>query len=181
MSYPPLTSEADLADFPGAPYPTSIVRAAEASIRRDCGNWHIAPEYRETVVVECDSHFWLLLPTLRIVTLHTVTEDDTATAITGCRVRSGGVLLPPTSGALVRFTPGYTYTVEMTHGFASADDLVPVVAARCQRSQVDAVLTQRSETVGQRTSSESYNINRLQLETGADGLTGYKLPPRFGA
>jgi hypothetical protein len=181
MSWPPLTSDTELADFPGAPYPDSIVRAAEASIRRDCGNWHIAPEYRESVIVECNSPFWLLLPTRRIVTLHSVVEDDTATTVTGCRIRSGGTLLPPTSGSVSAFVPGYTYTVEMTHGFASADDLVPTIAARCQRSQVDAVLTQRSETVGQRTSSESYNINRLQVEAGSDALSRFRLPPRFGA
>jgi hypothetical protein len=181
VSYPPLTSDADLADFPGAPYPDSIVRAAEASIRRDCGNWHITPEYREVVVVECDSPFSLSLPTLRIVTVHSVIEDDTSTAITGCRIRKGGLLLPPRDGAVTRFVVGYTYTVELTHGFESADDLVPVVAARCQRSQVDAVLTQRSETVGQRTSSESYNINRLEVEAGADVLAKFSLTPRFGA
>lgn len=181
MPWPPLTSDTDLNDFPGAPYATSIVRAAEASIRRDCGNWHIAPEYRETVVVECDDVRWLLLPTLRITTVHSVTEDDTSTAIPGCRIRGGGVLLPPADGSVTLFVPGYTYTVDMTHGFESADDLLPTVAARCQRSQVDAVLTQRSETVGQRTSSESYNINRLEVEAGADVLAKFSLTPRFGA
>jgi hypothetical protein len=179
MSWPPLTSDGDLAAFPGAPYADSIVRSAEASVRRDCGNWHIAPEFRETVVVECDNPCWLVLPTRRVVTLHTVTEDDTSTAITGVRVREGGTLLPPVGGP--RFVVGYTYSIDMTHGYAAAEDLLPTVAARCQRAQVDAVLTQRSETVGQRTSSESYNINRLQLEAGADALSQFRLPPRFGA
>lgn len=180
MVYPPLTRDSDLDNFPGAPYPEAIVRSAEASIRKDA-HWHIAPEYRETVTVECNDSLTLLLPSLRIVTLHTVTEDETSTAITGCRIRKGGIVLPPTTGDVQYFTPGYTYTLDITHGYASVDDLLPTVAARCQRSQVDAALTQRSETVGQRTSSESYNINRLEIEAAADVLGSYTIPPRFGA
>lgn len=164
MAYPPLTLDSDLAGLPGAPFPTAVIRAAESSVRSEAG-WHIAPVVRETVTVEASDPRYLPLPTLRPVTVYSVT-DETGTAITGWTVRPGSVLLLPASSW---WTCGTLYTIDLEHGYDSADDLLPVVAARCQRSMTDATLTQRSETVGQRTSSESYNVNRIDDTVGGTG------------
>ncbi len=180
MALPPLLDPADpaiLADFPGAPFAPQVVAAAAESVRSDAG-WHIAPVVSETVL--CDGSGWrplLLLPTLRVVSVQEVRAyvGGLWVVLTGWRHAGSGMLYHPN---------GWPYgaagvEVDLTHGYAAApDDLLPVVAARCQRALVDASITQRSETAGGRTSSESYNINRLQLEAGSSGLGRYKLPGR---
>lgn len=175
MAYPPLTHDSDLSSFQGAPFADAVVRAAEASIRRDC-NWHIAPVVTETVKVKCRNPWFLVLKTLRIVSVTSVTGDDSV-AVTGFTVEDPATLCPPVNSWWV---VGRTYTVVLSHGYDSAPDLLPVVASRCQRQVQDSSLTQRSETVGQRTSSESYNVGRMTEELAAghgSPITRYWIPP----
>lgn len=166
MIYPALTRDSDLASFPGAPYSDAVIRAAELDVRREA-NWHIAPPVAETLLVECTDRVRLVLKTLRIVTVTSVT-DENSLAVTGFRVRSWGVLYPPDGQW---WTLGMVYSVALTHGYDSADDLLPVVASRCQRMLTDPALSQRSETVGQRTSSESYNVARFDGSLGPKGTS----------
>lgn len=176
MSYPPLTQDSALASFPGAPYADSVVRAAEASVRRDAG-WHIAPQVTETVTVEASDPWRLVLPSLRVVSVASVVDEDGNT-IAGFKLRKRSSTLAPPDTQW--WTVGMEYAVTLTHGYDSADDLLPVVASRCQREVADSSLTQRSETVGQRTSSESYNVGRMteELSAGAGSpLDRYKIVP----
>lgn len=169
MTYPPLCQDSDLTTFPGAPFADPVVRAAESSIRRDA-NWHIAPQVTEAMDVECTHPFRLVLQTLRIVSIASVVGDDTV-AVTGYKVRKKGCYLLPPDNAY--WTLGRVYTVTLTHGYDSVPDLLPVIASRCHRAVTDPVLTQRSETVGQRTSSESYNVGRIN--EGLSAVTGSPL------
>lgn len=176
--YPPLTQDGDLENFPGAPFPTPVIRAAEAMVR-GAVDWHIAPQVTEDVVVEASQNLRIMLPTLRLISVNSV-KDSTGTVLdpTGYSTRKWGELLA--NSWATRWTCGTTYTVNMTHGYDSADDLLPVIAAICQKSMTDATLTQRSETVGQRTSSESYNVNRIDVSvigsgTGASPLDRYRI------
>lgn len=171
MAVPPLTSDADLRHFPGAPYPRAVVRAAEKAVRGDAG-WHIAPVFRETIEVKSRGGTGLVLPSLRVVTVHSVTVGGSL--VSGWSVDTDGVQVlhaPPHSW----WRPGTRVVVDLTHGFDDADDLLPVVAARCQRQMTDAALTQRSETVGLRTSSESYNIGRFDASGEDPALGRYSL------
>jgi hypothetical protein len=175
---PPLADPILLADYPGGPFSARTIASASASVRNDC-RWHVAPVVTETVTVDGCLSRLLLLPTLRLVNVTGVEVlDDSSTTwlpITGWRIANAGMLYRAT---------GWNYgpagiRVTMQHGFAETPaDLLPVLAARCQRNLADSILTQRSETVGTRTSSESYNVNRLQIEAGASALTAYRLPPR---
>jgi hypothetical protein len=168
----PLVDVADLNDFPGAPFPDAVILAAQAQVRADAG-WHIAPIVTETVVVESNGGGWLQLPSLKVVSIDEVTDDD-GNSLAGWKLMPGGRLFIRSGWRSA------LYEVTMTHGYAEPPaDLLPVVAARCQRSLVDAVLTQRSETVGPRTTSEAYNINRLEVEAGTSVLDRYTLPPTF--
>lgn len=174
---PPLVSASDLTDFPGAPFPLMLVAAASASVRADAG-WHIAPVVTETLTLDSDGGRFLVLPTLRLVSVVSVT-DVTGTAgwlLDGWRRTQSGALYRANG-----WPAGYSAVeVTLTHGYTSVPaDLLPVIAARCQRSLTDATITQRSETVGARTSSEAYNINRLELEAANTGVERYMLPPRF--
>lgn len=174
MVWPPLTKDGDLQHFPGAPYPLAVVRAAEASVRSDAG-WHVAPVFRETVTVTGTGRGKLFLPSRRVVTVHSVLADTVPpVAVTGWHLQVRGVLLVPFGQV---WADGVDYLVDLTHGFEYADDLLPVVAGRCQRQLADALLTQRSETVGTKTTSESYNARRLDpADAGEPALARYRLP-----
>jgi hypothetical protein len=177
VALPPLADPHDLTDYPGGPFPERIVRAASASVRADC-HWHIAPVISETVTVDGTPGPLLLLPTLRLVSVTAVRVLHRGgwTAVTDWRIAQAGMLYR---------TGGWYYgpagvQVEMTHGYTETPhELIPVIAARCQRTMANSILTQRSETVGTRTASESYNVNRLQLAAGVESLSGYRIPPRL--
>lgn len=175
MAYPPLTRDSDLAPYPGAPFADSVVRAAEASIRRDA-NWHITPVVTESMVVTCKDRFRLVLKTLRIVSVTSVVGDDLI-AVTGFKIGEGSTLLPPDGQW---WTLGRQYTVTLAHGYDSADDLLPVVASRCLRQVTNPTITQQSETMGQRTSSQSYNTGRVTeglSATSSSVITRYTIFP----
>ncbi len=171
----PLLSGVELLDFPGAPFPLSLVLAAAESVRSDAG-WHIAPAVAETVLVDgSGAHPLLLLPTLRIVSVSGISVYDDGAWLPLLDWRVAG------SGMLYR-TGGWPYgiagiQVTMTHGFdVVPDDLLPVIAARCQRSGINVLQSQRSETTGPYTVSESFNTRLLEA-SGTD-VGRYKLPNR---
>jgi hypothetical protein len=173
---PPLADPILLADFPGGPFATRIIAAASASVRADC-HWHITPVITETVVVSGARSDLLLLPTLRLVEVTAVRVHTDAgwLPLTDWRPANAGMLHRPLGWL---FGPA-AVEVTMRHGYEETPtDLLPVIAARCQRATANSILTQRSETVGTRTSSESYNVNRLQIEAGANVLANYRLPAR---
>lgn len=172
--YPPLTQDTDLSSFPGSPFPTALIRGAEVSIRRECG-WHIAPQVRETVTIRASDPLLLALPTLCLVRVWAITkEDGTVLDPAFYAIEPGSVVM---AKGFQWWDTTMSYAVEMTHGYLAADDLLSVVAERCQRQLTDPVLAQRSETVGQRTSSESYNVARIGGEYGSTGssLDAYRL------
>ncbi len=170
MALPALVRSADLTGFPGSPYPDPLIRAAEASVRRDAG-WHIAPVIRQTLTVTWSGSV-VHLPTQRIVTVHSVVLAVDATFLNGWEFSADGVLyLPRWWGRY-----GDRIRVDLTHGYDTADDLLPVIAGRCQRSLTDATITQRSETQGSRSTSESYNSARLDPTSGLDAIAAYRLP-----
>jgi membrane protein YdbS with pleckstrin-like domain len=167
----PLTQPGDLNDFPGAPFPERIIRAAEESVR-DEAEWHIAPVVTETVRIDAEGGAYLRLPSLRVVEVTSVTIGGVA--VVDYELGAAPMLYRR------RGWPYGVVEVTLTHGYPTVPaGLLPVIAARCQRARVDATVTQRSETVGARTSSEAYNINRLEIEASASGVDRYKLPPRF--
>ena len=168
----PLVVPADLESFPGGPFDEDVVEAAAESVRDDAG-WHIAPVETETVTVEGDGGRLLLLPSLKVNSVNSVTIDGEAD--------TDWTLLP---GARLYRASGWPQRslveVAMTHGYENVPmALLPIIAARCQRALVDAVLTQESESIGSRTLSKSYNINRLEVEAASQGLGRYSLPPSF--
>lgn len=176
MATPPLTRDGDLQHFPGGPYPAAVIRAAEKSVRGDAG-WHIAPPRRETITVSGTNSRHLFLPTQRVAVVHSVTTEDLQPVTGWWLSHSDGVHLVTGSGSYWR--AGRDYLVDMTHGYDAedVDDLLPIVASRCQRQLADALLTQRSETVGTKTSSESYNIARFEVANASEAaLEHYKLP-----
>lgn len=171
-----LVLASDLVSYPGSPFSADVVASAAESVRSDAG-WHIAPVVTETVILDGTGSKMLLLPTLKVVAVTEVRvwENDAWTVRTGWRIGQSGTLVHDD-----RWCYGLdSIQVDLQHGYTQAPaDLLPIIAARCQRAQVDAILTQRSETVGQRTASESYNINRLEIEAKGTLPARYRLVGR---
>ena len=146
-----LVDPPDLAAYPGAPFPQSVVDAAVANLRGDV-DWHIAPEVTETITVDGSPDDLLVLPTLRIVTVTAVRDvsGTTPVTLTGWRVNKKAGLLQREEGWPEGFE---ALEVDLTHGYTNTPaELLPAVAYYCQRQAVDASLS--SDSLG--AWSESY-------------------------
>ncbi|ADG97634.1 conserved hypothetical protein [Segniliparus rotundus DSM 44985] len=98
------------------------LRAATAAVRDHC-RWHIAPVVAQTENVACDGGRVLALPTLRLVSVQSVTVDGEQ--ITGYRADPAGLLVRESGW------PEGTVTVEFTHGY---DDAPAVAALICEQA-----------------------------------------------
>lgn len=164
-----LALPADLVDFPGAPFPPSIVEAACEAVRRDA-RWHIAPPVTETVTVDSGGGTLLVLPTLRMTAVTEVRDvtGDAPEVLTGWRKSSAG-LLYRSSGWPVGLA---AVEVDLTHGHdVCPPELLPVIAARCQWALVDSTVSQQS--------SGPFSVSvRRDSETGGSALASHTLPKR---
>lgn len=138
-----LVTPEDLADFPGAPFPPTVVDAAVDALRGDAG-WHIAPEVTETVLVDSEGSCKLLLPTMRLTEVTEVRNvlPDTPEVIEGWRKSRRGTLTLRWSG-----WPCGDESVEadITHGYAETPpSLFIVVAQYCQFIGTDSTVRQES-------------------------------------
>lgn len=132
VDYPPLAQADDLVDFPGAPFPQSVVTAAGEAVRAAAG-WHIAPAVTETLRIDSDGATLLLLPTGRLTAVAEVRDvtGDAPSIITGWRVshRLGG--LHRGTGWPCGFE---AVEVDVVHGYTECPpDLLKIVAAEAGR------------------------------------------------
>lgn len=174
-TYPPLVVDTDLAAYPGAPFDATVIGSVQAGIRREAG-WHIAPVFRETVSARPADCLTLILRTLRIVEVYSVTDPD-GNQLSDYEVDPGGwIEVGPQASWL--FDPTRRYTVDLDHGYDDVEDLFSFIALRCYRETIEPTLSQRSETMGARQITESYNINRIDETrgTGVNPLQRYCLP-----
>jgi hypothetical protein len=159
----PLLSTSDLTGFPGAPFSDAIVKAAAESVRRDAG-WHIAPQVQQTVTVEPQGGV-VLLPSLHIVSVHSVTSDGQE--VTDWRFAESGVL----HGTF----PSGPLKVVFTHGFSECPaELLPVVAERAHAYQQDQRVSQEqsgAEMIAYAAPSVGRGVPRM--------LKLYRLPGRL--
>lgn len=149
---------AALAEWPGAPFPASLVTAAGEQVRDRCG-WHIAPVETGTVTVHSDGSATLLLPSLKVVdvtAVRDVTRDDT-TVLDGWRLAPSGILYRAS-----RWPVGLI-EVDLSHGYAACpESLYAVVAERAQ-------FMRRDRSVGQESlGSRSISI-RSERSSGSEG------------
>lgn len=121
------------------------IRALDAALikaRRYCG-WHVSPVITKTVTLDGHGSRYLFLPTLKIVTLTSVTVDGEALSLVD-DVKQ----LAEAPGALARDGYGYwprgygNISVEMTHGYTAAE-------AADFREAVLRMVDQASQLAGQ--------------------------------
>lgn len=136
--------------LPRTDTPIDWYAAALHAVRNHCG-WHVAPVIEETLTLDGSGSSALLLPSNRVVSVRSITEDGKEVDLDSVGVSTSGIL---------RKRGGYRWTrelgaVEVTleHGHEQYDDLQAVV------EQVAA----RSETTGSGALSETagpFNIRR---------------------
>lgn len=138
-----LVSPEDLADFPGAPFPPTVVDAAVGALRGDAG-WHIAPEREETLLVDSEGGCKLLLPTMRLTAVAEVRNmlPDTPEVIENWRKSVRGTLS-------LRWSAwpcgDESVEVDITHGYTETPpELLIVVAQYCQFITTNSTVRQES-------------------------------------
>lgn len=104
-----------------------LLDAALARVRRFCG-WHVSPVREDTVTVRPGGHDWtewIILPTLKVVSLTSITEDDQTIDPASIQqfTNEPGVLYKK-RGCSFPFNPRYWHphysvTVTFQHGFTA--------------------------------------------------------------
>lgn len=112
--------------------------AALARVRNYCG-WHVSPVATETFTLRGSGFDFLVLPTLKIDTLTTVTEDGSDVDLSTIKTYTGepGVLYRADYELWRRRCD---YEIELDHGFAAAD-------AADWREAVLSLIAQTAEAV----------------------------------
>lgn len=124
------------------PETVRALNAAKARARRYCG-WHVSPVQSQTITLDGDGGMYLFLPTLKVVTLTSVTVDGEALSLVD-DVKQ----LAETPGVLVR--EGYgrwpcgfsNISVVLTHGYTQYE-------AQDWREAVLRLVDQASQLAGQ--------------------------------
>lgn len=150
---PELFSTVDLADFPGAPFPSGILGSVMSRIRDECG-WHIAPSIDETVTVHTKASGIIVLPTRYLTDITGIWDVSWATPVDlpvdNWVWESSGVLRHR-----LGYPAGRTLEVDITHGYDTCPESLlswaAELAKRTGRSGTDV----RSEATGP--FSVSYN------------------------
>lgn len=124
----PLASAADLSEY--GTFTGAAVEAAGEAIRLETG-WHIAPTATETLTLDSEGGYALMLPTLHLINVTEVRDvsGDTPVVITGWRKSAAGMVFLPQG---CRWPVGpETIEVDIEHGYAECPlELLPVLARR---------------------------------------------------
>jgi hypothetical protein len=132
---------------------TVTLNSALAAARRYC-EWHVSPVRTETKILDGPGHHLLLLPTQRLVSLNSITEDGVTLSVGTLHISADGpvrVAKGANPHLPYRFSPrwssGYSaITVNMTHGYDEVDaaDWRLAVLDACERfTELDTLGMQR--------------------------------------
>lgn len=160
----------DLTDY-RAGDPDTLLRQAQAAIRRYCG-WHIAPEVTETITLDGSGSRSLWLPSLYVTDIASVTVEGIVKDVDDYDWSTNGYVSSRFGTWSIR---PRQIVVEFTHGYDDIpDDLIGVAVAMAGRAAASPAGPKR-QTVGP-FSVEWDSPGPLQHER--DILDQYKLPPR---
>ncbi|MFF1820390.1 hypothetical protein ACFVWG_24000 [Kribbella sp. NPDC058245] len=155
--------------------PAEATARAEADVRAYCG-WHIAPAKTETLTLDGPGGALLVLPSLRVSSVASVTDNATQLDPAGFAWSAAGVVRL-TGRAWTEALRGVTVT--LTHGYAEMPlDVTAVIERLAARavdgsslySQVGAVAYASGED-GLPASGSLTTLDRMVLDR-------YRLPPR---
>ncbi|MFX0573106.1 hypothetical protein [Nocardia nepalensis] len=176
-SIPPLADETALTDYENGS-PALALAIANALVRDWCG-WHIAPTLTETLILDGSGDRVQMVPTLRLLDLHSVTENDRPIDLTKVRWSQTGHL----RRMIAWTTRERGIRIQITHGWATPPPvLVGVVLGIAKRAKDTPASAVRTRTAGpfseQLTVSADGSIGGVAL-TGAerDLLANYRIVP----
>lgn len=171
---PPIASPDDYLGLIG-PAPTghdltAALVAASASVRRYCG-WHVSPVLDETLTVDGSGGRDLHLPTLCLLDVTAVTNDDAVADVAAIEWSRNGYL---------RSCSGWSQklrgvTVSITHGFDGPDVVALVCQLAARAMTLSAVASVSAEAGGGQ--SISYRDPGILLPERAE-LALYRLEGR---
>ncbi|KUH90624.1 hypothetical protein [Mycobacterium sp. IS-1556] len=150
------------------------LNAALAKARRWCG-WHVSPVRTETLTLDGSGSLVLEVPTLKIVSLTSVSEGGTAVDLAEVHQSHD------TPGLLVRTTPWTcewgAVEVTLTHGFtaAEAQDWREAVLAMVDQATLNVGTGAAGSVVSQKVDDVEYSWSNAALGTTA--LDSYRLLP----
>lgn len=162
MSLPPLVYEAFSDD--------EALAAASERLRDHCG-WHIAPVVTETITLDGPGGTLLLLPSLRVVDVHSVTNDGVA--VTDFEWSAKGWI----RGSWTSRARGIV--VNLTHGFDDCPAAIRSIASRMARDGLGS--RARRESAGVESVDWSPAAVGGVIDIPADAFTAlapYELGPR---
>lgn len=170
-----LVQPSDLAEFPGAPFPETIVDAAVSALRDDAG-WHIAPSRTETMLIDAEGGRRLFLPTMYL------------TAVSEIRIVSADPVDIPDPDGYQKSRRGVitasfwwpcrdeSVEVDATHGYdTTPPSLFLVVAEYCQLTRMNIAV--RQESAGGE--AISYGTAGVLSPMAQKVFNKYAIPPRF--
>lgn len=136
MSLVPLADSSDLANYRSRDA-NSILRQVSAAVRAYC-HWHIAPVQSETWTLDGSGTRFLWLPTLRVVSIESITNNGVAVDLTTVDTSKSGylVLRCDVSSALHCWShrPG-GIVIQLHHGLDDIpDELVELTMAVALRA-----------------------------------------------
>ncbi|ANA85560.1 head-to-tail adaptor [Gordonia phage Splinter] len=120
-----------------------LVAGALSAVRTYCG-WHVLGERSETLTLDGSGHQRMQLPSTFVTAVTRVAEDGEDLPATAYRWQRDGLIRKRVGVWLDEYA---AVEVELTHGYAEADDVVRVVLAVAAREATNP-LALSSQTVG---------------------------------
>ena len=166
-----LVHVSDLVAFSGVPSSQALVDSVSSRIRRTCG-WHIAPQVKETLVLDSIGAPVIVLPTLRLVDVSAV------------RYWSGSQMVPLTSWNARTGWSAQSCSINCPGGFPAGDRVLEVDITHgyktCPEDLLQAIVALSKPRIVQ----EALSGHSLTLADGGDAwgtagiLARYTLGPR---
>lgn len=136
---------------------TDYLAAAEMAVRGYCG-WHIAPVVTETLTIDGSGTGTLFVPSLRVTSITSVTNDGTDVDVASLEWSANGYLRVP--GVWTGKLRGVSLTI--THGFDAVPDVAEIVRAVADRAGASPAGVVREQAGGV----------SLQYSATAPGVSG---------
>lgn len=164
MPYPALLTPAQFSAGTGGKFAENdprvqpLIDGATRAIRRYCG-WHIAGEYTETLTLDGPGGSILSMPTLHVKEIVEMTERETVLDVANLEWSVKGMVRRRHGCWTDRFRG---ITVELTHGFEDAPDVVQII----QQVVANAIVSPLGAT------REQAGQLSVQWATTAPGVSG---------
>lgn len=152
------------------------LKRALSRARRYCG-WHVSPVLTETLTLDGFSSSYLVLPTLKVVSLNAITEDGAPVDLSEVKQSAcePGILT-----RAQRWRAGYSnITVDLAHGFTAdeAEDWREAVLKIIDQAATTGNVDGTGSLIGKKVDDVEYRWSELITANGfnATALAQYRL------